>query len=112
MKLDEIRGGVRELLHMERYVDEGARTYSRLAASTEASSRYQPRNPERSLELITVLAPRNEVTIVQADPSPSVLDRYLGAQQVLFPVHPETWRSPDVEHLEALRTLPQGSVGP
>ena len=77
MHLDSLLSSAGSLLYMERYVDEGTRTYSRFAARSEASPRYQPRSAAPTFELVAVRAPREDVTIVQADPQQSLLDAYV-----------------------------------
>src|SRR5438874_11577310 len=102
MKLDAIAAGERALLYMERYVDEGTRTYSPFAARSEVESEYQPRSDRPSFELITVFAPQSQVAIFQADPHRSLLDFYVQGEEVRFVVHPETWASPGIDHLDEL----------
>lgn len=46
MKLDAVVQDPKALLEMERYVDGGAKSYSALAARTEAAPRYRRRAPQ------------------------------------------------------------------
>ncbi len=107
MRLDAIRQADRALLHMERYVDEGAKNYSPFAARTEVAPQYRPRSDEPSFDLVTVNAPTDRVSIFQADPSKSLLEYYVRQHDVLFAVHPETWTAAGIEHLDELRALPR-----
>jgi hypothetical protein len=109
MKLDDISHGNQALLFMERYVDEGARTYSPFAAKTEVSPKYQPRSNCPSFELITINVPRDEVSVFQADPLKSLWDFYVDSERVRFMVHPEIWSSDGIDHLAELHDLPRGT---
>jgi len=108
MKLDGIIQGNQALLYMERYVDEGTRTYSPFAAGSEAAPEYQPRSGRQSFELITVFAPQSQVSIYQADPHRSLLEFYIQSEQVRFLIHPEIWTSSGIDNLDELRALPRG----
>ncbi|WP_414473918.1 IucA/IucC family C-terminal-domain containing protein [Microvirga sp. M2] len=107
MDLAAVFEGELALLYMERYVDEGARTYSPLAGETEASPRYRPERGAPSFELVAVNTPRDRVSVFQADPSPGLLQHFVRPQGVLFAVHPETWANETVERLGDIRALPR-----
>jgi hypothetical protein len=108
MKLDGILQGNQALLYMERYVDEGTRTYSPFAARSEAAPEYQPRSGRPSFELITVFAPQSQVSIFQADPQRNLLEFYVLSEQVRFLIHPETWASSGIDNLDDLHALRRG----
>src|SRR6266566_4345352 len=108
MKIDSILQGHQALLFMERYVDEGAKTYSPFAGKSEVAAEYQPRSDRPSFELITIIAPQSEVSVFQADPTASLSEFYMRAEGVHFLVHPAVWSSPGVDHLEELHALPRG----
>src|SRR5262252_2635674 len=103
MKLDDILQGNQALIYMERYVDEGTRTYSPFAARSEAAPEYQPRSARPSFELITVFAPQSRVSIYQDDPENNLLEFYVSSEQVRFLIHPETWASSGIDYLDELR---------
>src|SRR5437870_8169462 len=90
MKLDAIVQGERALLYMERYVDEGTRTYSAFAAKSEVGPEYQPRSGRSSFELVTVFAPESQVALFQSEPDRKILDFYVQSGEVRFAIHPET----------------------
>jgi hypothetical protein len=108
MKLDGILQGNQALLYMERYVDEGTRTYSPFAAKSEAAPEYQPRSGRPSFELITVFAPQSQVSIFKADPRRSLMEFYVSPEQVRFLIHPETWASSGIDNLDELHALRRG----
>src|SRR5258707_13385202 len=98
MKLDHVFEDDQALLYMERYVDEGTRTYSPFAAKSEVAPEYQPRSLRPSFDLVSVFAPKSEVAIFQADPQRSLLKFYIQPQEVRFLIHPETWASPKIDN--------------
>src|SRR5437867_3638765 len=108
MKLDGIRQGDQALLYMERYVDEGTRTYSPFAAKSEVAPEYRPRSGRPSFELVTVFAPESQVSTFEADPARALRHFYLPPGEVRFLIHPETWVSPEIDHLDELHTLRRG----
>ena len=92
---------------MERYVDEGTRTYSPFAAKSKVAPEFQPRSDRPSFELVTVLAPKSQVVILQAEPQRSLLDFYIQSDGVRFLIHPETWASSDIDNTDELHALPR-----
>lgn len=108
MNLDDILQGYDAFVFMERYVDEAAKTYSPFAGKSEVAPEYQPRSDRSSFELVTVLAPRERISVFEADPSNSLRQHYVRPDGVLFAVHPETWSSSGIDHLDELRALPRG----
>jgi siderophore synthetase component len=96
------------LLYMERYVDEGTRTYSPFAARSEVAPEYQPRSHRRFFDLVAVRVPRDEVLVLEANAAPTLLDQYVRDDEVTFLVHPETWSS-EALGVERLRELPQSA---
>jgi hypothetical protein len=109
MQLDAVLHGAPALLYMERYVDERTRTYSPFAARSEVAPEYQPRSDRPSFDLVSVLAPLPQVSILRAEPQPSLLESYVRSSDVQFLIHPETWASPGVDYLDELRALPRGA---
>src|SRR3954471_18111063 len=103
MVLNHILDGEAALLYMERYVDEGTRTYSPFAAKTEVAPEFRPRNERPSFDLISVRVPPEQITVFEASPLRSLRDRYIQPEEMLFLVHPETWKSKDTHRLDELR---------
>jgi hypothetical protein len=108
MKLEDILHGNEALIFMERYVDEAAKTYSPFAGLSETAPEYRPRSDRPSFDLVTVCAPRDRVSVFQADPATSLRDRYVRSEDVLFAIHPETWSSSEIDNLDELHALPRG----
>jgi hypothetical protein len=77
------------LLYLDRYRNEGTRSYSRHAAHSEASPEYQPVSGQNRFELATYEIPREHVRVYHANP-PSTLERlYVNGDTVAFCVHPQ-----------------------
>lgn len=106
LELTAVVQGDQALLYMERYVEEGARTYSPLAGRTEAAPRYRPESAVPSFDLVTVNVPWDCVSVFQADPAPALLHHFVRPEGVLFAVHPETWVNDAVEGLGDIRAFP------
>jgi hypothetical protein len=92
---------------MERYVDEDAKTYSPFAAMTEVAPCYRPGSGQPFFSLVTVNAPKDRVSVFEAGPSTGLRERYIRPQGILFAVHPETWVTAGIEHLDKLHALPR-----
>src|SRR5439155_27303428 len=107
MKLDDILQGDDAFVFMERYVDEAAKTYSPFAGKSETAPEYRPRSNRPSFELITVRAPRDQVSVFEADPTETLRQHYIRSEEVLFAIHPETWSSSGIDHLDELHALPR-----
>lgn len=110
MKLDDIRQGIDALIFMERYVDEATQTYSTFAAESEVAPEYRPRSDRPSFDLVTVITPRERVSVFQAAPETGLLEHYIRPEGVLFAVHPETWSgaTTEIDHLAEIHALPRG----
>ncbi|HEY4548048.1 MAG TPA: IucA/IucC family C-terminal-domain containing protein [Pedomonas sp.] len=106
MKIEAVSEGHEALLYMERYVNEGTRTYSPFAARSEVAPQYQPRSGTPSFDLFGICVPRYRVSIFEADPSQRLLEHYIRPEHVLFMVHPEVWDLPGIEHLDELKACP------
>src|SRR5206468_7846803 len=102
MELSEILRGDQALPYMERYVDEGTRTYSPFAAKSEVAPEFRPRSERPSFALIAVRAPKDRVSVFQADAQRSLRDFYVQQDEVRFLVHPETWESAEIDRLHEL----------
>src|SRR6266480_1851243 len=108
MKLDDILQGNDTFIFMERYVDEAVKTYSPFAGKSEVAPKYQPRSDQPSFDVVTVCAPKNRVSIFEADPTEALRQHYIRPEGVLFAVHPETWSSSGIDNLDELHALPRG----
>jgi hypothetical protein len=107
MKLDAVVRNQNALLEMERYVDGGAKSYSALAARTEAAPCYRPESGSPSFDLVAVNTPIDRVAAFKADPSPGLIDHFVRERGILFPVHPETFADCSLEGFDDLHAMPR-----
>lgn len=77
------------LTYLERYRNEGTRTYSPHAAYSECRPEYRPTGPAAGFDLPAWDLPRSALRIYRADPPPEVEARYLPVDRALFVVHPQ-----------------------
>ena len=77
------------LTYLDRYRNEGTRTYSRHAEYSEADARYRPDSRHSSFELPSFRVPSQEMNVYRANPPLGIMDRYLDGDHVLFFVHPQ-----------------------
>jgi hypothetical protein len=77
------------LHYLERYRNQGTRTYSSHAAYTEAGDRYRPDANPAAFDLPAFVLPRSQVAVYTANPPEELASFYLGSSQVLFCVHPQ-----------------------
>ncbi len=80
---------IEHLNYLERYCNEGTRTYSRYAAYSEAREEYQPGARRTSFELPCFSLPRGKLNIYTANPAPELAEKYLADRHALFCVHPQ-----------------------
>ncbi len=77
------------LSYLERYRNEGTRTYSKHAAYTEAQRRYRPDGGAPSFSLPCFTIPRERMHIYLANPPGELARIYAGADHVRFCIHPQ-----------------------
>ncbi len=110
MELGTIMQQADALIYLERYVDEGARTYSRYSQRSETAPPYKPSGKQSSFKLITARIPVDEVQIVEAAPDSRLHNFYICDGEVRFALHPETWAAENIPFLDELRKYPQGDA--
>lgn len=79
----------RSLTYLDRYRNEGTRTYSEHASYTEASERYRPDSPYAGFELPVWEVSIDQMLVYTANPPENLESRYLPGQHALFCVHPQ-----------------------
>lgn len=77
------------LTYLERYRNEGTRTYSDHAAYTECRPEYQPTVGAPEFDLPAWELPQDVMQVYRADPPATLEARYLPADRALFVVHPQ-----------------------
>lgn len=97
-------------LYLERYVDEGSRTYSPFSHQSEVKQKYQPTSEIKSFEVPCLSVPREVVTIYLDNPEAKLLNHYIQKDRVLFPIHPEVFEDDHIIFIEELRKFPSSSI--
>jgi len=77
------------LIYLDRYRNEGTRTYSEHAAYTEAGEKYRPDSDHSRFELAAFEIPRNQVSVYTANPTVRLSETYLPEGRALFLIHPQ-----------------------
>lgn len=75
--------------YLERYRNEGTRTYSSHAAYTEAAAEYRPDGVKQRFDLPLFEIPRDRMLTYTANPCTELAEAYLPADRVMFAVHPQ-----------------------
>jgi hypothetical protein len=94
------------LLYLDRYRNEGTRTYSRHAGYTEAEERYRPTSTQETFDLDAAEMPTDRMNVYTANPPSGLSARYLRNEKVLFLTHPQvTVRCADDPYVTRTREL-------
>ena len=75
--------------YLERYRNEGTRTYSSHAAYTEAADAYRPDSPQERFDLPIFEIPRDQMLVYTANPPADLAGAYLDDEKVRFAIHPQ-----------------------
>ena len=93
---------------MDRYRNEGTRTYSSHAGYTDAWETYRPDANQPSFELALFEVPRDRMIVYTANPPDALSDAYLHDHTVMFGIHPQILEScpndPYVRHTLSMST--------
>lgn len=79
----------RSLIYLDRYRNEGTRTYSEHAGYTEAQEDYRPDSRHSHFELETFRIPLDQMLTYTANPPAGLQETYLLQDYVLFCIHPQ-----------------------
>jgi len=77
------------LSYLERYRNEGTRTYSKHSDYSEAAPHYQPASEQSGFTIHVFKVPRRSLNIYVANPPDSLRSMYVDSGQPLFCVHPQ-----------------------
>jgi hypothetical protein len=77
------------LTYLDRYRNEGTRSYSEHADYSEAHEPYRPTSRNEGFGLSAIRVPLDGMNIYQANPSPEVLELYLKDDSCFVCVHPQ-----------------------
>jgi len=76
-------------IYLERYRNEGTRTYSSHADYTEAWEKYRPDAMQPSFELTLFEVPCDRMIVYTANPPQALSAAYLNSHNVMFGIHPQ-----------------------
>ena len=98
------------LAYLERYRNEGTRTYSTHSHYSEAETAYQPGCGAESFSLPVYKIPRRYLNIYTANPAEDLTHRYLHDSYAMFCVHPQVRnKCRDDRYLQVIEQ--QGEIG-
>ena len=96
--------------YLERYRNEGTRTYSSHAAYTEAVEAYRPDSPHERFGLPLFGIPRQQMLVHTANPPADLVGVYLDDDKVMFAIHPQVLEtSPQEAYVQRTLQLSTGS---
>lgn len=108
MKIEHLKQQKRAdtFLYLERYVDEGSKTYSLFSNQSGAQPKYQPGSDTKSFEIPCLEIPKENVTLYLDNPEVTLLNHYVQKDKVLFPIHPEIFKDDAIFFINELRKYP------
>jgi hypothetical protein len=102
----------KSLIYLDRYRNEGTRTYSKHADHTEAREKYRPNSKHTHFDLSVFEVPRSQLNIYTANPSIELAKTYLADDKALFCIHPQILEEhqddPYVKHILSTGTAHKG----
>lgn len=108
MQLSDLSPTPSSLIALERFVNEGTRTYSPHAAFSGVHERYQSHHATPSFFVPTFLVPKSEVHVIRADPDPKLERAFVQTDGVFVPIHPDIRDDPAIPFLPAVTRYPAG----
>lgn len=78
-----------KLIYLDRYRNEGTRTYSRHAEYTEAKPEYRPTSSTDFFTLPSYEVAKGQLLIYTANPPTQLVEKYLPGDHALFCIHPQ-----------------------
>ena len=91
-------------IYLERYVNEGSRTYSTFAQHFDGHKKYHPVYGVRAFRVPCLRLPIEKVEIFLANPDIKLLNKYIQDSTILLPVHPEIFKDDSVPFIKELRS--------
>lgn len=101
----------KEFVYLDRYRNEGTRTYSKHSEYSECKAEFKPTSRQKDFNLITFEVPREHLLIYTANPHHEIRNTYLRDEGAVFCIHPQVLEEysedPYVVHLKKV-----GKPGP
>jgi len=85
------------LIYLDRFRNEGTRTYSSHAGYSEAEERFRPDTGADSFPVPAFLVPPEELNLYRANPHPSLLSQFSQGGEIHFCVHPQLLGHPGAD---------------
>lgn len=108
MQLSDLSPTPSSFIALERFVNEGTRTYSPHSAFSGVHERYQPHHATPSFPVPTFLVPKSEVHITRDAPDPKLEQVFIQTDSVLVPIHPDIRDDPAIPFLSTVTGCPAG----
>ena len=89
VKVSTLESNLTFFIHLDRYRNEGTRTYSNHADYTEAQNKYRPNTISQNFDLILFEVPYDQMIVYSANPPRQLADSYLKYPKVMFAIHPQ-----------------------
>ena len=89
VKVSKLASNLTFFIHLDRYRNEGTRTYSNHADYTEAQNKYRPNTINQNFDLIVFEVPYDQMIVYSANPPRQLADSYLKYPKVMFAIHPQ-----------------------
>jgi hypothetical protein len=81
----------RSLIYLDRYRNEGTRTYSEHAGYSEAQEKYRPDSEHACFGLAVFEVSLDEMLVYTANPPINLAEKYLPGDHILFCIHPQVF---------------------
>ena len=97
-------------IYLERYVNEGSRTYSRFAHQSEVDPKYKPESSEAFFKVLCLELPKEKVTVYLDKTCSQLASHYIQNDTILFPIHPEIFEDDRTPYIKELRKYSSRSI--
>ena len=88
-KVPNLGSRLTSFIYLDRYRNEGTRTYSHHADYTEAENKYRPDNINQYFDLLLFEIPYDQMIVYSANPPQQLAYSYLKNHKVMFAIHPQ-----------------------
>jgi hypothetical protein len=88
-KVPKRGSNIPSFVYLDRYRNDGTRTYSNHAAYTEAHNKYRPDTIYQSFDLILFEVPYDQMIVYSANPPRELAYSYIKNHKVMFAIHPQ-----------------------
>lgn len=97
-------------MYLERYVNEGSRSYSEFASHIEGNPKFHPVSATKYFRVPCFFVPLEKISIHLDEPQSFLKDTYIHDGYVKFPIHPEIYKDLSIPFLGEIRKYPCESI--